>query len=127
MKNNQDYNGPDTNIRITEPKEQVSHPTHYQGSCAESWDLSVLEWGPEYAIAAWVIQAQQYYDRHEHKNGVQDLKKALTFLDHALAIDKYFRDNTLKEIPMHNGFWEKATFLRTLIVQAKDEEEDKNG
>ena len=103
-------------------KEQVSHPTHYQGSCAESWDLSVLEWGPEYAIAAWVVQAQQYYDRYKQKNGVQDLKKALTFLDHAFAINKYFYDSDLKNVSMHDGFWEKATFLKTLIVQAIDKE-----
>ena len=103
-------------------KEQVSHPTHYQGSCAESWDLSILEWGPEYAIAAWVVQAQQYYDRYKQKNGVQDLKKALTFLDHAFAINKYFYDSDLKNVSMHDGFWEKATFLKTLIVQAIDKE-----
>lgn len=127
---NQDYDNltchlSDARVKIAEPKEQVSHPSHYQGSCAESWDLSVLEWGPEYAIAAWVVQAQQYYDRYKEKNGVQDLKKALTFLDHALATDKYFRDNTLKDIPMHDGFWVKTTFLRTLIIQAKEEEEGK--
>lgn len=108
-------------------KEQVSHPTHYQGSCAESWDLSVLEWGPEYAIAAWAVQAQQYYDRYKQKNGVQDLKKALTFLDHAFAINKYFYDSDLKNVSMHDEFWEKATFLKTLIVQAIDKEEGKKG
>ena len=108
-------------------KEQVSHPTHYQGSCAESWDLSVLEWGPEYAVAAWVVQAQQYYDRYKQKNGVQDLKKALTFLDHAVAINKYCYDSDLKNVSMHDGFWEKATFLNTLIVQAIDKKKKKKG
>ena len=60
---------------------KVNHPNHYAGSSAESWDLTVLEWGPEYAIAAWVIQAQQYYDRHLQKNGLEDLEKALEFIN----------------------------------------------
>lgn len=103
-------------------KEQVSHPTHYQGSCAESWDLSVLEWGPEYAIAAWVVQAQQYYDRYKEKNGVQDLEKALTFLDHAVTVNNYFHGHSYKDVLMQDGFWEKVAFLRGLIVQAENEE-----
>lgn len=116
MKNNQTEKNNEKEEKSA-VKEQVSHPTHYQGSCAESWDLSVLEWGPEYAIAAWVVQAQQYYDRYKQKNGVQDLEKALTFLDHAVTVNNYFHGHSFKD-----GFWEKVAFLRRLIVQAENEE-----
>ena len=115
MKNNQDYNGPDTNIRITESKEQVSHPTHYQGSCAESWDLSVLEWGPEYAVAAWVIQAQQYYDRHEHKNGIQDLEKAKQFICHAKDFRDWYEMTYIGRKLMTQNFWDKVSFLERMV------------
>lgn len=121
MKNNQ-IEGISEKEEKPVTKEQISHPTHYQGSCAESWDLSVLEWGPEYAIAAWVVQAQQYYDRYKQKNGVQDLEKALTFLDHAVTVNNYFHGHSFKDVLMQDGFWEKVAFLRRLITQAENEE-----
>ena len=96
-------------------KEQVSHPTHYQGSCAESWDLSVLEWGPEYAIAAWVVQAQQYYDRHEHKNGIQDLEKAKQFICHAKDFKDWYEMTYIGRKFMTQNFWDKVSFLERMV------------
>lgn len=111
MKNNQN------NKKEEKPatKEQVSHPTHYQGSCAESWDLSVLEWGPEYAVAAWVIQAQQYYDRHEHKNGIQDLEKAKQFICHAKDFRDWYETTYIGRKLMTQNFWDKVSFLERMV------------
>lgn len=102
--------------------ENVNHPNHYQGSCAESWDLTVLEWGPEYAIAAWVIQAQQYYDRHKGKNGVEDLYKAMEFIKHAEKVYEWYSNENSVIVDMNgNDFWQRVDFLKEMIFKAYKE------
>ena len=99
--------------------EKINHPNHYQGSCAESWDLTVLEWGPEYAIAAWVIQAQQYYDRHMQKNGREDLDKAMEFIHHAEDVYKFYSESSNVIVDMDPyDFWQRVDFLKKMIEKA---------
>ena len=99
--------------------EKINHPNHYQGSCAESWDLTVLEWGPEYAIAAWVIQAQQYYDRHLQKNGREDLDKAMEFIHHAENVYKFYSKSNDVIVDMDPyDFWQRVDFLKKMIEKA---------
>lgn len=106
--------------------EKINHPNHYAGSSAESWDLTVLEWGPEYAIAAWVIQAQQYYDRHLQKNGREDLDKAMEFIHHAEDVYKFYSessnvvvDNDETDLAMDPcDFWQRVDFLKKMIEKA---------
>ena len=99
---------------------KVNHPNHYVGSSAESWDLTVLEWGPEYAIAAWVIQAQQYYDRHLQKNGLEDLEKALEFINHAEDVYKFYNKSSNDLIVDMDpyDFWQRVDFLKKMITKA---------
>ncbi len=98
---------------------KVNHPNHYSGSSAESWDLTVLEWGPEYAIAAWVIQAQQYYDRHLQKNGLEDLEKALEFINHAEDVYKFYSESSNAFVDMDPyDFWQRVDFLKKMITKA---------
>ena len=93
--------------------EKVNHPNHYQGSSAESWDLTVLEWGPEYAIAAWVIQAQQYYDRHLQKNGREDVYKFYSESSNVVV------DNDETDLAMDPcDFWQRVDFLKKMIEKA---------
>ena len=105
--------------------EKINHPNHYQGSCAESWDLTVLEWGPEYAIAAWVIQAQQYYDRHKEKNGNEDLYKAIQFLDHAVKIRDKLKSHNIWIDMNTSDYWQKVDMLRGMIEKEINETEGK--
>ena len=98
---------------------KVNHPNHYARSSAESWDLTVLEWGPEYAIAAWVIQAQQYYDRHMQKNGREDLDKAMEFIHHAEDVYKFYSESTNVRVDMDPyDFWQRVDFLKKMIEKA---------
>lgn len=101
--------------------EKVNHPNHYQGSCAESWDLTVLEWGPEYAIASWVIQAQQYYDRHKEKNGLEDLNKATIFIEHAENILDWYKKNDIYIDMNPVDFWQRVDLLKKLIRESRKE------
>lgn len=66
----------------TSVKEQhmdnVNHPKHYENGPFECIELSRLlssDWG----------QAVQYCFRWQHKNGVEDLKKALWFINDAIT------------------------------------------
>lgn len=57
--------------------DNVNHPKHYEAGPFECIELSRLlssDWG----------QAVQYCFRWQHKNGVEDLKKALWFINDAL-------------------------------------------
>lgn len=58
--------------------DNVNHPKHYENGPFECIELSRLlssDWG----------QAVQYCFRWQHKNGVEDLKKALWFVNDALV------------------------------------------
>lgn len=57
--------------------DNVNHPKHYENGPFECIELSRLlssDWG----------QVVQYCFRWQHKNGVEDLKKALWFINDAL-------------------------------------------
>lgn len=101
--------------------EKINHPNHYQGSCGESWDLTVLEWGPEYAIASWVVQAQQYYDRHKEKNGIEDLYKAQQFIKHAEDIRDQFERHHVWVDMGPADFWQRVDMLKVMIQKAMEE------
>lgn len=58
--------------------DNVNHPKHYENGPFECIELSRLlssDWG----------QAIQYCFRWQHKNGVEDLKKALWFINDAIT------------------------------------------
>lgn len=58
--------------------DNVNHPKHYENGPFECIELSRLlssDWG----------QAVQYCFRWQHKNGVEDLKKALWFINDAIT------------------------------------------
>lgn len=62
---------------VKEPMDNVNHPKHYEDGPFECIELSRLlssDWG----------QAVQYCFRWQHKNGVEDLKKALWFINDAI-------------------------------------------
>ncbi len=56
------------------------NPTHYDGKGMQVWDI----WD---AFKCGVYEANiiKYILRHEKKNGVEDLKKARTYLDRLIA------------------------------------------
>lgn len=63
-------------IRIGMSKDNVNHPSHYEAGPFECIELTRL-----YPFAGG--NAIKYVFRHRAKNGVEDLEKALWYLDHA--------------------------------------------
>ena len=57
-------------------KEDIVNPKRYTGNKLECWDFWILS-----GINPLVASAVKYVWRYKDKNGVEDLKKALVFLD----------------------------------------------
>lgn len=58
----------------------VNHPSHYNQGGIECIDAMVAAFGKE-AVATWSkLNAFKYIWRAEHKNGIQDIDKAIWYL-----------------------------------------------
>lgn len=57
-------------------KEDIINPKRYTGNKIECWDFWILA-----GLNPLVASAVKYVWRYKEKNGVEDLKKALVFLD----------------------------------------------
>ena len=57
-------------------KEDIVNPKRYTGNRLECWDFWILA-----GLNPLVASAVKYVWRYKDKNGVEDLKKALVFLD----------------------------------------------
>lgn len=63
------------------PIDVVNHPSHYTYGNVETIDV-IREWlGPEKFVAYLNGNIIKYISRWEHKNGVEDLKKAKWYLE----------------------------------------------
>lgn len=66
-------------------QDNVNHPSHYASSCSiECIDVMHLIFGEENLSIFCMINAFKYLWRWKHKNGVEDLDKALWYLDEAV-------------------------------------------
>lgn len=57
-------------------KEDIVNPKRYTGNKLECWDFWIVA-----GLNPLVASAVKYVWRYKDKNGVEDLKKALVFLD----------------------------------------------
>lgn len=72
-------------------KEDIIKPKRYTGNKLECWDFWLLA-----GLNPLVASAVKYVWRYKEKNGVEDLKKALVFLDKMKNTPKemlYFTEN----------------------------------
>lgn len=63
--------------------DNVSHPSHYNSGGIECIEAIKAALGDKY-IGFLVGNVIKYCWRYEHKNGVEDLKKAAFYLDRAI-------------------------------------------
>lgn len=74
-------------------KEDIINPKRYTGNKLECWDFWILA-----GLNPLVASAVKYVWRYKDKNGVEDLKKALVFLDKMRNIPQsvlYFAETEL--------------------------------
>lgn len=69
-------------------KEMVNHPSHYQQCSFECIDAMRIAFGPISTMMHCVMSAYEYLHRHKFKNGLQDIQKALKFLEFAQKISE---------------------------------------
>lgn len=75
-------------------KEDIVNPKRYTGNSLECWDFWILA-----GLNPLVASAVKYVWRYKDKNGVEDLKKALVFLD------------KMKNTPQEALYFEKGEFF----------------
>lgn len=59
----------------------INHPSHYTSGDIECIDAMVAAFGKDAVAIYCVINAFKYIWRHQHKNGKEDIKKAIWYLN----------------------------------------------
>ena len=62
--------------------DMVNHPPHYDGKTSmECIDVMEIAFGTEAVAHFCLLNAFKYVWRHQHKNGLEDLEKAMWYLN----------------------------------------------
>ena len=67
--------------------EKVNHPQHYNHGKYECIDVMVENFGKEAVKHFCLLNAFKYVWRTNYKNGVEDVKKAMFYLDYYLKLE----------------------------------------
>lgn len=105
--------------------DMVNHPPHYADSCSiECIESMEITFGVEYTAIYCLINAYKYLWRRKAKNGSQDVKKALWYLD---RYNMYHGKLATKvSIERMIELEEKADFMRNIADVTKGEGEKEN-
>ena len=68
-------------------KDNVNHPSHYETGKFESVDVMVETQGVEAVKDFCVCNAFKYIYRHKRKNGVEDIRKAIWYLNKYVELE----------------------------------------
>ena len=63
--------------------DNVNHPSHYETGKFECIDVMVETQGVEVTMNFCVCNALKYIYRHKRKNGIEDIQKAIWYLNKA--------------------------------------------
>ena len=98
--------------------DMVNHPPHYADGCSiECIEAMEITFGVEYIAVYCLINAYKYLWRRKAKNGSQDVKKALWYLDRYYSYtDMLSFVMSTKEYDMYN---EKAHMMYDMATKAK--------
>lgn len=80
-------------INSGEPKEEINHPLRYAGGKYECIDVMVDVFGVEVTKHFCLLNAFKYIWRQEHKNGVEDIKKAEWYLNKYIELSENTNEN----------------------------------
>lgn len=92
-------------------KEDIINPKRYTGNKLECWDFWLLA-----GLNPLVASAVKYVWRYKEKNGVEDLKKALVFLDKMKNTPKEMLYFTGSEFFASDDLLESMSDIQRFIV-----------
>ena len=72
--------------------DNVNHPSHYETGKFECIDVMVETQGTEATQAFCVCNALKYLYRHKRKNGLEDIKKAIWYLEKYLSFISFEKE-----------------------------------
>lgn len=67
--------------KLLHEMDAVNHPHHYTNGSIECIDAMVAAYGKDAVAEYCIINAFKYIWRSEHKNGLEDIKKAVWYLN----------------------------------------------
>lgn len=70
-----------------EAPDNVNHPSHYETGKFECIDVMIETQGIEAVKAFCICNAFKYIYRHKNKNGVEDVKKAIWYLNKFVELE----------------------------------------
>ena len=70
-----------------ETKDNVNHPSHYETGKFECIDVMIETQSVEAVKAFCICNAFKYIYRHKNKNGVEDVKKAIWYLNKFVELE----------------------------------------
>ena len=73
---------------VNPPKnpDEINHPTRYAGGKYECIDVMTDVFGVDAVLNFCKLNAFKYLWREEHKNGIEDIRKAVWYLDKLIEI-----------------------------------------
>ena len=72
--------------------DNVNHPGHYQAGQFECIDVMVEVFGIEYVMDFCICNTFKYLYRTKHKNGIEDIRKAVWYLNKYLELESMMQD-----------------------------------
>lgn len=72
--------------------DNVNHPGHYQTGQFECIDVMVEVFGIEDVMNFCICNAFKYLYRTKHKNGIEDIRKAVWYLNKYLELESMMQD-----------------------------------
>ena len=73
---------------INKHTDNVNHPSHYETGKFECIDVMLETQGKEAVKDFCVCNAFKYLYRHENKNGLEDIKKAVWYLNKFIELEE---------------------------------------
>lgn len=75
-------------MEIVVEKDNVNHPSHYETGKFECIDVMVETQGVEAVKDFCICNAFKYLYRHKNKNGIEDIKKAIWYLNKLVELEE---------------------------------------
>lgn len=75
-------------MMINKPVDNVNHPSHYETGKFECIDVMLETQGKEAVQDFCICNAFKYLYRHGNKNGLEDIKKAIWYLNKFVELEE---------------------------------------